>query len=319
MQAPVLAGEHGERRIVAHRAGRFLAVLHHGMEHQLQLLHGVAHHALAPAKLVAREKPRLGPSADEGAAVHHVADPLRVGPGVGQHVLDLEVVIEAALGKIDGDHLPGAEPAAFHDVLGRDRDHAGLRADHEHAVGGDAVAHRAQPVPVHAGQDPGAVGRGDRRRAVPGLHHAVAEVVERPVVGRHVLLLGPGIRDEQAVGRRHRAAGPHHAFKHRVERHRVRGVRLDQWEELVVVGAEDVAGSPRLVARHPILVTAHRVDLAVVGEHAEGLRQPPGREGVGGIALVEDRESRDEALVQQVRVERRALLGEEHPLVDERA
>ena len=228
-------------------------------------------------------------------------------------------MIEATLGKIDADQLSGAEPAVLDDLLGRDRDHAGLGADDEHAAGRDAVAHRAEAVAVHPGQNPGPVGCGDRRRAVPGLHHAVAEVVERTVMGRHVLLLGPGVRDEQAIGRRHGTAGPHHALEHGVERHRVRGVRLDQRKELVVVGAEDVAGGPRLVARHPVLVAAYRVDLAVVGEHSEGLRQAPGGEGVSRIALVEDREARHEALVQQVRIERRELLGQEHPLVDERA
>ena len=228
-------------------------------------------------------------------------------------------MIEAAFGEIDADHLAGAEAPVLGNALGRDGDHAGLGADDEHAVGGDAVAHGAKPVAVHPGEDPGSVGRGDGRRAVPRLHHAIAEVVEGAVVGRHVLLLGPGVGDQQAVSRRHGAPGPHHAFEHGVERHGIRRVRLDQRKELAVVGAEDVARSARLVIRHPVLVAANRVDLAVVGEHAEGLRQPPRGEGVGRIALVEDREARHEALVEQVRIERRELLGQEHALVDERA
>src|SRR3546814_2753101 len=76
---------------------------------------------------------------------------------------------------------------------------------------------------------------------------------------------------------------------------------------------------PGLVAGHPVDVAAHGVDLAVVGEHAERLRQPPGREGVGRVALVVDREIRDEALVGEVGIERRDLLGQEHALVDDRS
>src|SRR3546814_13697931 len=60
-------------------------------------------------------------------------------------------------------------------------------------------------------------------------------------------------------------------------------------------------------------------DLAVVGEDAEGLLQAPGREGVGRVALVEHHEIRGEAVVQQIGIERRELLGEEHALVDDRA
>ena len=56
-----------------------------------------------------------------------------------------------------------------------------------------------------------------------------------------------------------------------------------------------------------------------MGEHPEGLRQPPGGESVGRIALVEDREGRDEALVLEIGIEVRELLGDEHALVDERA
>ena len=55
-----------------------------------------------------------------------------------------------------------------------------------------------------------------------------------------------------------------------------------------------------------------------MGEHAEGLGKPPGREGVGRIALVEDGKGRDEALVGQVGIEVGELLGQEHALVDQR-
>ena len=71
-------------------------------------------------------------------------------------------------------------------------------------------------------------------------------------------------------------------------------------------------------ALHPVDVALQRVDLAVVGQHPERLRQPPLREGVGGIALVIDREGAFEPLVHQVGVEGRHLLGQHHALVDDR-
>ena len=78
-------------------------------------------------------------------------------------------------------------------------------------------------------------------------------------------------------------------------------------------------GQAAFVGLHPVGVALDRVDLAVVGQHAEGLGQPPGREGVGRVALVEDREVRDEARVEQVGIEVGQLLGQEHALVDDRA
>ena len=56
-----------------------------------------------------------------------------------------------------------------------------------------------------------------------------------------------------------------------------------------------------------------------MGERAERLRQPPGREGVGRIALVIDRKARNETGVEQVRVELGQAFGQEHALVDDRA
>ena len=90
--------------------------------------------------------------------------------------------------------------------------------------------------------------------------------------------------------------------------------RLDVLGEL----AEVVRAHPDLVALQPVQVALQRVDLAVVRQHPERLRQPPAREGVGRIALVVDREGADEARVLQVGVEDADLLGQHHPLVDDR-
>ena len=73
------------------------------------------------------------------------------------------------------------------------------------------------------------------------------------------------------------------------------------------------------MAFHPVDVALQRVDLAVMGQHAERLGQPPLREGVGGIALVIDREGGFKPLVHQIGVEHRHLFGQHHALVDDAA
>ena len=73
------------------------------------------------------------------------------------------------------------------------------------------------------------------------------------------------------------------------------------------------------MAFHPVDVAFKRVDLAVVRQHAERLRQPPLRECVCGIALVIDRKCTLKALIHQIRVELGDLLSQHHPLVDHRA
>jgi hypothetical protein len=84
-------------------------------------------------------------------------------------------------------------------------------------------------------------------------------------------------------------------FEDVVERRGVGAAGLHHRLDVVEVRVEQRVGEPRLVALHPVGVARDRVDLAVVGQHPEGLRQLPGREGVGGVALVVDGEAADEA------------------------
>jgi hypothetical protein len=64
-------------------------------------------------------------------------------------------------------------------------------------------------------------------------------------------------------------------------------------------------------------VAAQRVDLAVVRDVAERLRQVPGREGVGREPRVHHRDRRHHVGGVEVGVERGELVGQEQPLVDD--
>ena len=55
VHAAIGVGQHRERRVVAHRADGFLAVLDHGMEDHLEILDRPADRELAAAQLVGRE------------------------------------------------------------------------------------------------------------------------------------------------------------------------------------------------------------------------------------------------------------------------
>ncbi len=80
-----------------------------------------------------------------------------------------------------------------------------------------------------------------------------------------------------------------------------------------------VAGEGRPARRHPVAVAADRVDLAVVGDDPERLRERPRRERVRREPRVDQRELGGVARVGQVREERLELRRREHALVDQRA
>ena len=106
--------------------------------------------------------------------------PLGVGVLGRQLGLDLLVLDDAALGRVDQEHAARLQAALAHDALGRDVEDADLAGQDDEAVVGDPVAGRAQPVAVEHGADDRAVGEDDRGRAVPRLHERRVVAVEGP-------------------------------------------------------------------------------------------------------------------------------------------
>ena len=211
-----------------------------------------------------------------------LAEPLLVGVLGGDAVLELVVGDDALLGRVDQEHAARLKAALGHDLIGRDVQHAGLGRHHDAAVGGDVVAGRAQAVAVERGPDADAVGERDRGGPVPRLHQAGVELVEGLLLGRHRLVMLPGLRHHhhQAV---RRGSGP----RGRAARGRCRG-----WPSPSLrcrsTGRALVSSSPnslelnmRLAGVHPVDVAAQGVDLAVVGDVAVRVRARPRREGVG--------------------------------------
>ena len=135
---------------------------------------------------------------------------------------------------------------------------------------------------------------------------------------RHRGVVAEAFRDQHRLGHRRVAAAAHQQFEDVVEGGGVAAARLHHRLDVVHAGIEQGMGEPGLVALHPVGVAVQRVDLAVMGQRAEGLGQAPGGESVGRVALVVDREARHEAFVEQIRVEFRQALGQEHALVDDR-
>ena len=94
---------------------------------------------------------------------------------------------------------------------------------------------------------------------------------------------------------------------------------MDNGKYLLEIVAESRRLERRLACRERGEVALDRVDLAVVRDCAEGVREFPGGERVRRIALVDDRERRDEVRVGEIGIELLYLRREEQSLVDDRA
>ena len=315
---PWLRAQRRDRRVGAHRADRLGAGVGHRGEQDPQLLLGVAEDLLAPG--------------DRGVGVHdvlalgHVVEvhqagvqPLVVRVLGGQLGLDLLVLDDAVLVGVDEEHPARLEPALAHDPRLVDVEDADLGGEHDEAVVGHPVARGAQAVAVEDGADLAAVAEHHAGRPVPGLHQRGVELVEGAALGVHLGVVLPRLGDHHQHGVRQRAAAHVQQLEDLVERRGVRGAgRADRVEPLEVA-RDQVRVEERLAGPHPVAVAHHRVDLAVVGDVAERVRERPAREGVGREPGVHDRQRRGDPRVGEVGEEVVELVGGQHALVDEGA
>ena len=311
-----LVREHRERGVVAHGADRLGALLGHRLQDDGEVLGGVAE-ALLPREQVVGH---VGGDdlVEEPAHAHLVLrHPAAVGLAARHLRLHLGVPQDAAVLQVEVDDLAGLQAALLLHLVVADVEHAGLGGHHEEAVLAEGVARGAQAVAVENRARVHAVAEGHGGRAVPRLHQHRLVFEEPAHVAAQVVLGAPGLRHQHhhRVGKA--AARGHQQLEHVVE---AGGVALpggNQRKQLLQVVADDVAPQVRLARLQAVQVAAQRVDLAVVREVAEGVRELPRGEGVGGVALVDERERAFEVRVVQVLVEALDLAGEEESLVDD--
>ena len=218
--------------------------------------------------------------------------------------------------RVDGNRLAGAEAAARDDVLVVEVDDSRLGRRHDVPVVRDLPAQgpEARAVEVRAGHDP--VRERDGRGAVPRLDEARVEVVERAKRLGQVALRR--VRDEHRERMERVPPRAYEELERLVEARRVAPlVRQDRQEALQAV-APDRRGELGLARAHRVAVAPERVDLAVVREEVERLRERPARERVRRVALVEHRDARRVVGVFEVRVEGFQLRPGQERLVDDR-
>jgi hypothetical protein len=122
-------------------------------------------------------------------------DPLAVRMLGGETALDLRIVDDPAFGRVHQEHLARFQSSLADDRGLVDLQHTDLAGEHDQAVFGDPVARRAEPVAVEDRSDLRAVGERNQRGTVPRLHQRGVELVERPPLGVHLLMIFPGLRD----------------------------------------------------------------------------------------------------------------------------
>ena len=314
----VAVRERGERRVVAHRADRLGAGQRHRREQQREVLARVAEDAVLEREgLLVDAHALLRAEVVEMELV--LIEPLAVGALARQHALDLAVLHDAARRGVEHQHAARLEAARLDDLRLGDVEHPDLGREHADAVARAQPATGAEAVAVERGDDLVAVGRDHRRRAVPRLDERGVVLVERADVVVDVeRRVAPRRRDQHRQRVLERPPRLHEKLQRGVQLGRVAPALLGDGVQLLEVAAEQLAVQLRLAGRQPVGVAAHRVDLAVVGDHVERVREVPRAERVRREARVDERERRLHVRVGEVGVVRAHLGGAQQALVDER-
>ena len=221
------------------------------------------------------------------------------------------VAQDGTVAGVDEQDLARAQAPALDHSRRFERDHARFAGGHHQPVRGHLVAERTQAVAVEGGAGEDAVAEGQRGRSVPGLEAGGLVAVEVADRGRHVTPAFPGVGHQRHQGFGDVEAAADQQLEHVVERRGVRAVSPDHGPQL--------GRQLGLAGAHPGPVALDGVDLAVVGEHPEGLRVAPVGHGVGGVALVEDGQLRAGAGVGEVLIEGGQVGARHQALVDEGA
>ena len=230
--------------------------------------------------------------------------------------LDLFIGNNAAFGCIDKEHPTGLQTVFSEYALGLYVENAHFGCHDDQVVPGDVVARRAQSVAVKHGTDLRAVGEGNRRGAVPGLHQTAVIFVKRLFFGLHAPVARPGLGNDHHCGMSKRAAGENKKFEYVVENAGVASIFQNNRVDIFDGVAEHPGENILLPGLHPVDVAPERVDLAVMAEKAVWMSPIPAREGIGAETRVHHGDGAFHILIVQLGIIGPYLLGKQHALID---
>ena len=151
VEQPRLVAEHGQRRVVAHRTQGLLRVLARGDHRQQELLDVLGRVAEALEQLQPPVRVRGGLAPGLGQVVKRqllLAEPLPVGPLLGDPPLELLVGDDPALVEVHQQHPTRLQAALLDDGFRGDVHHADLAGEDHAVVVGHVVARGPQAVAV---------------------------------------------------------------------------------------------------------------------------------------------------------------------------
>ena len=305
-------------RVITHAPHNFGRSACHRLEDHAQIFVAVPERELQRSQLLARLHQRLH-AVLRRKRRHVLLNPSTIRTTSGNFALGGEVTHDTPTRRVNQQHAARTEFSALDNVARIEIDDTHFRARDNHAVRADFVPARTQSVAIERDSDLHAIAVRQRRRSIPRFNHALVVFVERLHRRLHVGILLPCLRHQHHHRVNRTASRAHQQFERVVETRGVAAARADRIAKARAIRAELRRIEQPAPHRHCVAISPQRIDLAVVAEHAERLRQLPARQRVGGVALMKYGDRRFERRIEQIGIELRQLSAAEQPLVHDRA
>ncbi len=199
--------------------------------------------------------------------------PFAVGQAATDNFFQLLVPDHAVLLEIGYQNAPRLQTTLLNHLALIHLERAGFGSHDQGIVVEQTVTAGSQSVAVQGCTYQDAVGEADAGRAVPGFHQRLTVLVEGTFVIWHGLVVLPGFRDHhhQRLGDANAIHGQklEHVIEIRAVGEHAAANRKDHIQ--LLLGEVTGLANQAFLALPPVDVTLHGIDLAVVGDHPEGL------------------------------------------------
>ena len=309
--------EHRQRRVVAHRTHRFALVTRQYANDFIALFGGDIEHLAIDRqrRSIKRLCCQRGIEQIGFEVLHALLEPCLIGMARLEQVVDRSVLKQIAGLQIQRQHLAGAHAALTQHIFRCVIPHTHFRGDGQMAILGNDIASRTQAVAIQRASHIAAIGQHHAGRAIPRLHVRCPEFIEGAQIRIDAVDRLPCRGHEQAHGMHDIQAAHDQQLEHVVDALRVGTGQGHQRQDVVQIRQqrrlEDSAAG-----LCPVAVGLDGVDLAVMRQQAERMRQTPLRQRVGREALVEHRHRRFNPRIVEVFEELGEMLRHHHALVD---
>ena len=293
-----LVTEHSQRRIVAHRGRRLLPRRCHRDDGGRDCLFGVAEYHFLLQQIV--HAILHMPAALQFLKLYAVGrKPLTIRMFRSQLLLDLSVVVDLTLLRIDEQDLAWLQSSLLGNLCRVEVHNANLRGNYHRTVCCDHITCGSQSITVEHASCITTIGEQQRCRTIPRLHQdGMVFIISLQIFADGVLVVKRlGHQYAHRMGKRE--AAHHQKFQHIVERSRIRHLGLNNGGNVTDV-SQGFAVQHRLAGLHPSTIATYGIDFTIVCKQTEWLRQRPCGEGIGAESRMYQRQSTGKVGTAQV-------------------